>query len=475
MFRLNSYQKRLFILLFLFSLSLIILVLGLGYYISYENAKKRIETNIVNEAEKERSIIEEELLRAKNTAHILAKIKKDDPSTYVELIESSPIMLSIEAHSDKDSTLDIPLKNSTEYLHIAKNTLCKTLLHSSVADIAIIEKEGEPLYPTHNLFSSSDIEQIGDYPKEEVVWNECYAFYKVPISLQIPDKSFELILKSKNSLNVISDQITKLFWILGAMLIPLTLLISYLLSTTYSKLVSDIERKEQVLAQERKLSEIGGLLTFISHQWRQPLNIITTTMMEIRSLLYNKNINTSEIENLLDKNENVAMELSNMLELTKSYYQPFKDREFFTLDSVLGATIELLNSRAANISITKDIDRDIVIKGNKSELIQSLLSVINNSLDAFEERGIKEKKLSIKGEKIDKNIKITIIDNAGGIDEEIKKDMFRKYTTTKGKKGGTGIGLYFAQMIIKDMFGGKIEANSIEDGTTVVITLKNQS
>ncbi len=73
---------------------------------------------------------------------------------------------------------------------------------------------------------------------------------------------------------------------------------------------------------------------------------------------------------------------------------------------------------------------------------------------------IKEKKILITVKETKKDIIISIIDNAGGIDESIMDKIFEPYFTTKTKQQGTGIGLYMAEQIISFM-GGKIKAKNI--------------
>jgi signal transduction histidine kinase len=60
------------------------------------------------------------------------------------------------------------------------------------------------------------------------------------------------------------------------------------------------------------------------------------------------------------------------------------------------------------------------------------------------------------GEKI-----IKVIDNAGGIPDEIIKDIFKPHFTTKQQQNGTGIGLYMSQQILKKL-NGDINAQNVE-------------
>lgn len=70
------------------------------------------------------------------------------------------------------------------------------------------------------------------------------------------------------------------------------------------------------------------------------------------------------------------------------------------------------------------------------------------------------------------NIIIKVIDEAGGIPENIRDKLFTKILTTRGMQG-TGLGLYLAKPIIEDEFNGKIYFETETDkGTTFYIILK---
>ena len=68
---------------------------------------------------------------------------------------------------------------------------------------------------------------------------------------------------------------------------------------------------------------------------------------------------------------------------------------------------------------------------------------------------------------------IAISDEAGGIDENVKNNIFKEIKTTKAEKG-TGFGLYYSNTIIESSFKGKMYFDSIENvGTTFYIEIPN--
>ena len=75
----------------------------------------------------------------------------------------------------------------------------------------------------------------------------------------------------------------------------------------------------------------------------------------------------------------------------------------------------------------------------------------------------------INVEKIDNKATISVIDNAGGIPNDILEKVFNPYFTTKEEGKGTGIGLYMSKNIIETNMNGKLLVENIENGAKFVI------
>ena len=73
-----------------------------------------------------------------------------------------------------------------------------------------------------------------------------------------------------------------------------------------------------------------------------------------------------------------------------------------------------------------------------------------------------------------------MIDNGGGIPDEVMPKVFEPYYTTKYKSAGTGIGLYMSQQIVEKHMQGtisckniihKLSTNNVYDCTKFIITI----
>jgi nitrogen fixation/metabolism regulation signal transduction histidine kinase len=79
--------------------------------------------------------------------------------------------------------------------------------------------------------------------------------------------------------------------------------------------------------------------------------------------------------------------------------------------------------------------------------------------------------VSVKTEKCDNKIYITVRDNGNGIPQKIIDKIFQPFFTTKPAGEGTGLGLSLSYDIIK-AHGGEIKVESKEsEGTEFIITM----
>ena len=232
-----------------------------------------------------------------------------------------------------------------------------------------------------------------------------------------------------------------------------------------SKVAEEVRKnqeKEQALAQSAKLASMGEMIGNIAHQWRQPLSVITTSAsgMELKS---DYDILTKDdIKEFSNKIIDQANYLSNTIDDFKNFIKGDIKYLNISLKDVLKETLSLIDATLKNnyITLISDIDEDIDIYGNKNELSQALINIINNSKDAM--KGIDEEKLLfISTKKLNKTtLELKILDNGGGIPPDIINRIFEPYFTTKHQSVGTGIGLSMVHQIIKERHNAIISVHN---------------
>lgn len=227
--------------------------------------------------------------------------------------------------------------------------------------------------------------------------------------------------------------------------------------------------KEQMICQQSKQAALGELLMHITHQWKQPLSSLSSINI-LNKAKIEAGISISPKDNLksIKKSEDIIMFMSETIDTFKNFYIPINNNNKFYISesvtnilSIIEATFYFDNIKIYVIS--HEIKKTF---GNINEFSQVIFSILNNARDIFKIRDIKVAEIHILIE----TQKISIKDNAGGIDKDLIKDIFLPSVSTKG---GSGIGLYLSKKIIEKN-GGTICASNNKDGATFTINLTNQ-
>jgi len=100
-----------------------------------------------------------------------------------------------------------------------------------------------------------------------------------------------------------------------------------------------------------------------------------------------------------------------------------------------------------------------------------VINIINNAKDVFIENEQTDGKIILNVTKEQESVFITILDNAGGIPEDILNRIFEPYFTTKEQGKGTGLGLYMSKMIIEDNMHGSLTVENTKTGAIFTIKL----
>lgn len=228
----------------------------------------------------------------------------------------------------------------------------------------------------------------------------------------------------------------------------------------------DKNQLEHILQVQNRTVALGEMLSNISHQWRQPLSVISSLVTGMQVQI--------ELLGELDKNlviecSNKVMDKINYLSKTLEDFRTFFQSttvgdDIFLISHSIDKLITLVYYSLKNdfISIDVKIVNDFYLHNNENKLIQALLNIINNSKDAFcEDETNLNRKITIVTDIENNEYTIKIFDNAGGIQEDVMDKIFEPYFTTKHQSIGTGIGLYMTNQIIIKQYNGLINATNI--------------
>ncbi|MBL4931227.1 ATP-binding protein [Clostridium paridis] len=241
--------------------------------------------------------------------------------------------------------------------------------------------------------------------------------------------------------------------------------------------VVKIEEIKRNLEQKKIEDKIrGDFLSNISHDIKTPINVIYSATQLEKLLIEKNNIDEVKKYNQLSRDNCLSLiRLTNNLidssKLTSHYLKP---------NMQLGNIVEVIEDQTMNLveyARAKDVhlifdtlEEEIYIYMDSEFVERIILNLISNALKFSNRGGAILVSISL----IDEEVKIRVVDNGIGMEEEFMNKACNRYERGKNEYGkvGNGIGLYVVKNLT-ELQGGKITIESkLNVGTTVTLTFK---
>jgi len=204
---------------------------------------------------------------------------------------------------------------------------------------------------------------------------------------------------------------------------------------------------DEIFSEYNSFFDISSFL----HEIKNPLTVINGTVQ----LLKNKSKDnytlkcTEIIDNECSRLENFVDEFGFILDINLNY------KEFYILE-FFEEMLTSLQILFKNVSFSTEISTDLKkINGDRDKLYRAFYNIIKNACEANPNGKIKIfytidttiKYRDSNKKRLSSMAKFTIIDEGGGIPEDIRNKIFTPFFTTKSK--GRGLGLIIAREIIE--------------------------
>lgn len=250
--------------------------------------------------------------------------------------------------------------------------------------------------------------------------------------------------------------------------------------------IRDITKRvdaEGQLMQAHKMAAAGEMLAAIAHQWRQPLNTLSTYISSLQAGQYNDMLTKSFVDKLVNGANGQIHFMSKTIDDFRNFFKPSKSKGPVDVMKVVISAVKLMEAqmKQADISLTvsnKTGFNSLIVHGYKGEFVHVLLNLIANAKDAIlhhcEKIGGKEdvRRIGIVVSTTEQYVMIQISDSGCGIPDDQMLRIFNPYFTTKGASSGTGMGLYMSKMIVEKEMRGELIAENTTSGARFTIKLK---
>jgi signal transduction histidine kinase len=220
-------------------------------------------------------------------------------------------------------------------------------------------------------------------------------------------------------------------------------------------------RAQQALAHAGKLAAVGQLASSLAHEISQPAAALMLLCSEARSEL--KAQRWSALAECLRDTEAQVRRLSRLV----GRMQEFSKDDPVHLEALgLRRTVDegfrLCKPAlgAAELNCRIDVP-DVTVRADKERMMQALVNLINNALDALRGQQTPAPMLRIEAETVrgKPGICLSVIDNGPGLSAAVMGRIFQPFFTTKTSGAGLGLGLTITREALRGM-GATLEARN---------------
>lgn len=234
--------------------------------------------------------------------------------------------------------------------------------------------------------------------------------------------------------------------------------------------------KDNEIMRYAEIASTGRIMTDIIHQWKQPLNSLMLIISNIEEDICESTDCSEEVLELSEEAKNTIRLLSDTISEFRCALTSEEKRSVFEVDDVISYVIGIFKNRISenDIDCFYQSEGNLRVFGKRNMLIQTLINLLDNALDAVESKARTEidgkGKIRIVGQELVEGVKIVVQDNGVGIPSENLEKVFRPYYSSKGEKG-SGLGLAICRNVIQKYFGGNLTVRNMEQGAEFTVFL----
>jgi PAS domain S-box-containing protein len=234
-----------------------------------------------------------------------------------------------------------------------------------------------------------------------------------------------------------------------------------------------LEATRAQVISKAKFAAIGEMASGIAHEINNPLAVISGLARQLKEEEAKKRRASPLTLEHLGTIEKMVGRISAITKGLRTFSRQ-TDWDPLTpaaLATIATETAELFRPRADKEEALFEMQLasgDLRVNCRSSEIIQVLLNLLNNALDATE--GQAERRVLLRIEQEGNQARLLVQDNGSGVPANIRDNIFLPFFTTKEVGRGTGLGLSISKRIVED-HGGRLGLDPNGPGTTFLVQL----
>ena len=226
------------------------------------------------------------------------------------------------------------------------------------------------------------------------------------------------------------------------------------------------------LMQEHQLAAMGRLAGGVAHEINNPLAAIQANLSFLHEAIPREAMN-STVESALSESMDACQRTSLVIKDLSSLSRKRRGGPTrLRLAVPVQAAVRFLsrNNPLAR-GVKAELDPEVWVQGDETGMGQVAINLIENALQAIEDRSDGEGRVRVTIEGCGETAKLVVEDNGPGVPPEIRNRIFDPFFTTKGVGRGTGLGLSICAGIVADHRGQIDLEQPAERGTRFIVKL----
>lgn len=231
------------------------------------------------------------------------------------------------------------------------------------------------------------------------------------------------------------------------------------------------EETERRLVQGERLLALGQMAASVSHEINNPISYVLANLQTLQRAMRAGSGWDRDAEEMLDDALKGASRVASIVSDLQTFAR-VRDEAVTRvhLDVVARAALNLLSSRVrkSRAVVHTELPEVAPISAFEGRLIQVASNLVSNALDAIDESG---GQVWLRTRQEGDEVALVVEDDGPGMSEETQRRVFTPFFTTKGHRGGMGLGLSVCAEIAQ-RHGGALEIDSaLSQGTRVTLRL----
>jgi PAS domain S-box-containing protein len=219
------------------------------------------------------------------------------------------------------------------------------------------------------------------------------------------------------------------------------------------------------IAHLQRLSQMGELTASIAHELRQPLTAILLDSGTLRTYLPVAETSQPKIDELLTDIAHNCQRASEIVISIRNQVLKHKDKFGpVDVDTLVLDCISLIagEARRRRVRIVTELASNLPpIHGVRTEIMQVLLNLVTNAMDAMEDTPSAERCVMLRTLRHNDFVQVSVLDGGHGISSEDMATLFESFFTTRSS--GMGLGLSIVRSIV-EAHRGRVWAENLASG-----------